>query len=272
MQTRAIAMLIALSAALACQPASAQQKIVVDGSTGTAPLIEALGKAFTAKTSIAVEIGKGLGAKERLAALTERKIDIAMASHGLNVAEVTAKGMTVYRIAMTPVVFGVNDTVKVDTLSDAQLCAIYAGTTKNWKELGAADLAIAALARPDSEVDAQVVRGGIGCLKDLKLPETVKIHARAGDMAKALADTAGGVGVTSATVVEQSGGKVKSVALNGVAPSEANVVAGKYKLTRDAFLVLGTAPSAEAKAFIDFVKSAAGSAVIKANGAIAAAK
>jgi len=83
-------------------------------------------------------------------------------------------------------------------------------------------------------------------------------------------DTPGSVGVTSATGVEQSGGKVKALALNGIAPSEANVASGKYRLTRDAFLVLGASPKPEAKAFIDFVKSAGGAAIIKANGAIAA--
>ncbi len=101
---RTLAITVALGGALPCQPAAAQQKITIDGSTGTAPLIEALGKAFTAKTNIAVEIGKGLGTKDRLTALADRKIDIAMASHGLNVAEVTARGMAVNRIAMTPVV------------------------------------------------------------------------------------------------------------------------------------------------------------------------
>jgi phosphate transport system substrate-binding protein len=270
MQFRTLVLTMTVGAALHCHPALAQQKIVIDGSTGTAPLIDALGKAFTAKTSVAVEIGKGLGTKERLAALADKRIDIAMASHGLDVPAVTAQGMAVSRIAMTPVVFGVHETVKVDNLSDAQLCAIFAGNTKNWKEAGAGDLAIAPMARPDTEVDAQVAREGVGCLKALKLPESVKINAGARDMAKALAETPGSIGVTSATVVEQSGGKVKSVALNGVAPSEANVASGKYRLTRDAFLILGTAPSAQAKAFIDFVKSPEGKAVIKANGAIAA--
>lgn len=271
MQFLTFALISMLGAALYCQPVAAQQKIVIDGSTGTAPLIEALGKAFTAKTNIAVEIGKGLGTKDRLAALADKKIDIAMASHGLDVPAVTAQGMSVSRVAMTPVVFGVHETVKLDNLSDTQLCAIFAGSAKNWKEVGAADIAIAPMARPDTEVDAQVARDGVGCLKTLKLPETVKINAGARDMAKALAETPGSVGVTSATVVEQSGGKVKSVALNGVAPSEANVISGKYRLTRDTFLVLGAAPPAQAKAFIDFVKSSDGKAVIKANGAIAAA-
>lgn len=271
MLLRTVAIGTALIGTLASSPAAAQQKIKIDGSTGTGPLVEALGKAFSAKTNVPVEIGKGLGTKERLAAVKDGKIDIAMASHGLNVAEVTANGMTVHRIAMTPVVFGVHETVKIDNLTDAQLCATFSGNTRSWKDLSAGDLAIMPMARPDTEVDAQVARDGVACLRGLKMSDTVKINAGARDMAKALAETPGSIGVTSATVVEQSGGKIKSVALNGVAPSEANVTTGKYLLTRDAFLVLGNSPSAETKAFIDFVRSPEGGAVIKANGAIAAA-
>src|SRR5688572_30307969 len=109
-------------------PTDAQQKIMSDGSTATATLIAALGKPFRAKSGIAVEIGKGLGTRARFDALAAGTIDIAMASHGLNVAEVTGKGMTVYRIAMTPVVFGVHETVRVQALADTQVCSIYSGT------------------------------------------------------------------------------------------------------------------------------------------------
>ena len=95
--------------------ASAQQRIMIDGSTGTAPLVEALGKAFAAKGGATIEIGKGLGTKARFEALAAGKIDVAMASHGLNVADVTKRGMTVYRIAMTPVLFGVQSRLKLKT-------------------------------------------------------------------------------------------------------------------------------------------------------------
>jgi phosphate transport system substrate-binding protein len=172
---------------------------------------------------------------------------------------------------LTPVVFAVHETVNIDGLSDAQLCAIYAGGARNWKDFGGFDLAITPLARPDNEVDAEVVRGGINCLKNLKLPEGVKVLARAGDMAKALAETTGAIGMTSATVVGQSRGKVKAIALNGVAADETNVAGGRYRLTRDAFLVTRRPSSPQVTAFIDFVKSPEGAAVIKANGAIAAA-
>jgi phosphate transport system substrate-binding protein len=270
------ACILALAAAAALfgglGPTQAQQKVSVDGSTGTAPLVAALGKAYAAKAGVTVDVGKGLGTKARFEALANGKIDIAMASHGLNVAEVTGRGMIVRRIAMTPVVFGVHESVTVANLADAQICAIYDGSRRNWKELGGNDLAIAPLARPDSEVDMEVVRDGVSCFKTLKLPDGVRILPRAGDMAKALAETAGGVGMASTTVVEQSKGKIKAVALNGNAPTEANVLARTYRLTRDAFLVTGRTPSAQTKDFIDFVLTAAGASVIRANGAIPAAR
>jgi phosphate transport system substrate-binding protein len=264
--------LAAIIVLLATAPADAQQKIMVDGSTGTAPLVDALGKAFTAKSKIVVEIGKGLGGKARLEALAGKKIDVAMASHGLKVEEVTRAGMSVHRIAMTPVVFAVHESVKIDKLTDAQVCAVYGGKAGNWKELGGPDLAVAALARPDSEVDAEVVRAGVACLKDLRLADSVKIQARAGDMARALAVTPGGIGMASTTVVQQSGGKIRAIALNGIVADESSVAAGRYRLTRDAFLITLNAPTAETRAFLDFVRSAEGAAIIRANGAIAGSK
>jgi phosphate transport system substrate-binding protein len=89
-------------------------------------------------------------------------------------------------------------------------------------------------------------------------------------MAKALADTIGGIGMTSATVVAQSKGRIAAIALNGVAADKRSIAAGHYKLTRDAFLIVGKFPSDPAKMFIEFVNSPDGAAAIMANGAIPA--
>lgn len=251
--------------------ATAQQKIMIDGSTGTAPLVGALGKAFTAKSGVAVEIGKGLGTRARFDALTEGKIDIAMASHGFKVDEITHRGMTVYPIAIakTAVVFAVHESVKLSGLTEAQVCAIYEGKHRDWKELRAPPLVIVAHVRPDTEVDTEVIRDGIGCLKSIKFPAAIKMKEKSGDMASALAATPGAFGVTTATVVEQSQGKLKMLALNGVQPTEANVATGRYRLTRDAFLIVRNDASPAVKAFIGFVKTPDGAAVIRANGAVA---
>lgn len=247
----------------------AAEKIIVDGSTGVMPLVAALAKVHQARhPSITVEMGKGLGTKARLQALAEGKIDIALASHGLVIEELTRQGMAVQEIAKVAVLFGMNISVSITNLTDRQACDIYAGKVTNWKELGGPDLVIAPRTRPDTEVDAEVVRAKVGCLRDLKMAETVKVMPRSGDMAKELAATAGAIGMTTMTVVEQSQGQIKPLSLNGITPSAENVKRKTYALTRDSFLVTKAQPSPAVTRFLAFVRSPEGEQVIVANGAV----
>jgi phosphate transport system substrate-binding protein len=247
----------------------AGDRIAVDGSTGMAPLVRALAQAYQAQNpGVTVEVGKGMGTGARIRALAEEKIDIAMASHGLNVEEITRQGMAVHEIAKVAVVFGVNASVPVAELTERQVCDIYALRLKDWSELGKPSQAIAVLTRPETEVDTEVVRARIGCLKELQIPESVKVMPKAGEMAAALASTTGAIGMTTMTVVEQSGGRVRQIALNGVAPSAENVQKGAYALTRDSFLITRTPASPAVVKFLEFVRSPAGVEVISTNGAV----
>jgi phosphate transport system substrate-binding protein len=262
----ALALALTLGAPLS---APASGTIVVDGSTGVMPLVAALAKAYQERNpGVTVQMGTGLGTKARVQALEEDKIHIALASHGLDVAALTRRGMAVHEIAKVAVVFGGNASVQLTNVTDVQVCDIYAGRITNWKDLGGLDLTIAPRTRPDSEVDTEVVRERIACMKDLKMPDGVKVMPKSGDMAKELAATAGAVGMTTATVVEQSRGQIRALSLNGVVPSADNVARKTYTLTRDSFLVTKvTAPPAVAK-FVEFVRSPAGAAIIAANGAV----
>src|SRR5688572_3169051 len=113
--------------------AQSAEKVAIDGSTGVTPLVAALAKAYQAQyPGTTIEIGKGLGTKARIQALADGRIDIAMASHGLNVAEIQRQGMRVHEIAKVAVVFGVNASVPVMKLSEAEVCEIYAGKARNW--------------------------------------------------------------------------------------------------------------------------------------------
>lgn len=246
-------------------------KIVVDGSTGVMPLVAALAKAHQERhPGVVVEIGKGLGTKARLQAVMEGKIDVALASHGLVADELGRQGLAVHEIAKVAVVFSVNASVSTANLTDRQICDLYRGTITSWKELGGPDLAIAPRTRPDSEVDAEVVRAKIACLKDLKMPDGVRVMPRSGDMARELAATVGAIGMTTTTVVEQSRGRIRLLALNGVLPSRENVERKIYPLTRDSFLVTKAPPPPAVSRFIDFIRGPAGAAVIVANGAVPA--
>jgi phosphate transport system substrate-binding protein len=174
----------------------------------------------------------------------------------------------VLELGKVPVVFGVHAGVPVAGLSERQVCDIYAGKLTNWREVGGPDLAIVALVRPESEVDTEVIRENIGCLVDMQFPDAVKVMPKTPDMAKALAATAGAIGVTTMTVVEQSQGRVRPLALGGCSPTAQNVQNKTYALTRNSFLVMRTPPSSAVVAFMAFVRSPAGAKVIAANGAV----
>src|SRR5688572_27712372 len=231
MRVHCLTLLLVLTAGTLAASSAQAQTIAIDGSTGVMPLAAALAKAFQARNpGVTVELGKGLGTKARIQALSEGKIDIALASHGLNVADIARQGMTANEIARIAVVFGVNGTVPVTSLSEQQICQIYSSKTSNWKALGGTELGIAPLTRPDSEVDAEVVRAGIKCLADLRMPAAVRVMNSAGDMAKGLSATAGAIGMTTMTAVEQSRGGIRALSLNGVAPSADNVERRSYPL------------------------------------------
>jgi phosphate transport system substrate-binding protein len=249
--------------------AQSAEKIIIDGSTGVTPLVAALAKAYREQNpGAAIDIGKGMGTRARIEALRDGKIDIAMANHGLKVDDIKRQGMAVHEIAKIAVVFGVNASVPLTSINDAQICDIYSLKTANWKGLGAADLAIVPVTRPDSEVDTEVVREKIACLTKLQMPDNVKVAPKAGEMAEALATTIGAVGMTTMTVVEQSNGRIKAMALQGVTPTAANVQNKSYTLTRDSFLVTQASPSSAVAKFMAFVASDAGKKVIAANGAV----
>lgn len=247
----------------------ASDRITIDGSTGVTPLVAALAKAYRVQNPDAtIEIGKGLGTKARIKALAEGSIDIAMASHGLVVEDIVKQGMAVQEIAKVAVVFGVNATVPVKALGDQDICDLYSRRLAHWKVLGGPDLAVAPMTRPDSEVDTEVVRAGVACLKQMQMPEAVQTMSKSGDMARALANTAGAVGMTTMTVVEQSQSKIRPIWLNGVEPSAENVRSGAYPLTRDSFLVTKAVPAPAVARFLEFVRSPEGKRVISANGAV----
>ena len=88
-------------------------------------------------------------------------------------------------------------------------------------------------------------------------------------MATELTTTAGAIGMTTMTVVEQSKGKIKALSINGIDPSAQNVERKAYPLVRESFFVIKAPPSPAIARFLEFAKSSMGHSVITANGAIA---
>lgn len=227
------------------------------------PLVQALAAEYAGGP---VAFGVGLGSSARLEAVRQGRIDIALASHGIVVADIERQGLEVRKIADVPVGFGVHSSVSVDDLSEAQVCDIYAGRTTNWKQVGGADLAIVVATRPKGEVDGDVVTAALPCVATPH--SSVVSKEKPEDMAAFLASTPGAIGMTTTTVTGQSGGKIRLVSIGGVAATPESVLSGRYRMTRESFLVTRAGASPSVADFIAFIRSARGARIIAQTGAI----
>ncbi len=87
-------------------------------------------------------------------------------------------------------------------------------------------------------------------------------------MAEALASTRGALGLTTMTRVEQSGGAIRPLSLEGVQPTAENVGRGAYDLVREYYLVTQGSPPEGVARFLEFARTPRGAEVVRANGAV----
>jgi len=166
----------------------------------------------------------------------------------------------------------VNKNVKLANISKADLAKIYHGEITNWKQLGGADAQIVVINRDEAS-------GTYASFYDIFLKSTYADKASAytkdavvtkenGEVAAKVTstpDAIGYVGMAFADQVVKAGGR--ELMVDGVAPTIANVIAKKYAGSRALYLVTLGAPKAGSveKAFVDFLLSAKGQALVKAS-------
>lgn len=243
----------------------------VDGSAGVIPLVAELARAYAETgTGDSIAMGGGLGSRARLDSLASGAIDIALASHGLDPEDLSARGLVAREIAQGAVVFGVHPGVSLPGLSEAQVCDIFAGRIGNWRELGGPELPIAPHLRPATEVDAEVVLEQVACWKTLTPGERVITVAEPSAMVRAIATTPGAIGMTSSMLIRQGNLPVRELALDGVTPDTANVAGGAWRLRRKFLLVVRADHDPAVARFLAFVESTQGVEVIRAAGAVPA--
>ena len=77
----------------------AAQTIRIDGSAGAKPLLVALSNGYQQiNPDIEITIGAGLSPDKRIDALYSSRIDIVMASHGLDMQHINSSGLVIHRI------------------------------------------------------------------------------------------------------------------------------------------------------------------------------
>ena len=245
-------------------PKSVSGTVSLAGSTSMQKLCEAMIESFSEEypdiTVTAEYTGSGAG----LEAVAAGKTDIGNASRALRDSE-KAAGVEENIVAIDGIAVIANKAGKVLNLTTEQLSDIYTGKITNWKDLGGDDEAIVVIGR-------EAGSGTRGAFEELlkiedKCAYAQELDSTGGVLAK-VAATPGSIGYVSLDVVDDT---VAALSLNGVAPTEENIVAGSYTLSRPFVMATkGTvdAQSDAVKTWFAYVESDAGKAVITGLGLI----
>ena len=252
------------AAAETTEAAKLSGTVTLAGSTSMQKLCEAMIESFEEVypdiTVTAEYTGSGAG----LESLAGGKTDIGNASRSLKDGE-KQSGAVENIVAIDGIAVITHKDSTVSDLTAQQLTDIYTGKITNWKDLGGADEAIVVLGR-------EAGSGTRGAFEELLKIEDQCAYAQeldsTGGVLAKVAATPGSIGYVSLDVVDDT---VKALSLDGVAPTEENIVAGSYKLSRPFVMAtLGTIEEQNdlVKTWFHYVQSDEGKAVIKAMGLI----
>ena len=160
----------------------------------------------------------------------------------------------------------VNPKNPVKDLSLADIAKIYTGEVANWKEVGGQDSAIVLIGR---EAGSGTRDGFESVTKTKDACKYRQELTSTGDVITTVSQNPAAIGYASLASVKKS---VRALTVDGVAPSEASVKDGSYKVQRPFVLVTveGKELAPAAKAFFDYITSPAASRIISAAGAVAA--
>ena len=262
--TTAAATATAETTAETTEAAKLSGTVTLAGSTSMQKLCEAMIESFEEAypdiTVTAEYTGSGAG----LEALAGGKTDIGNASRSLKDGE-KQSGAVENIVAIDRIAVITHKDSVVSDLTAQQLTDIYTGKITNWKDLGGGDEAIVVLGR-------EAGSGTRGAFEELLKIEDQCAYAQeldsTGGVLAKVAATPGSIGYVSLDVVDDT---VKALSLDGVAPTEENIVAGSYKLSRPFVMAtLGTIEEQNdlVKTWFHYVQSDEGQAVIKAMGLI----
>lgn len=259
----------ALAALLAVAgPCVAQSKMTVGGAGSMVPVMQELARAYEAKNGaqgieiMTTSLGSGGGIK----GVEAGRLAIGLTGRELKDSE--KSGLVYRQLAVMPVIVAANAAVTVSGLTAAQLCGIYSGSIKSWKEVGGADVAIVPLTRNEDDSDKEALRQHVGCYKGLKEGANVVVLSSGSGMTSSLASRPAAIGLTTYDAVLKSQGRLKALAIDGVQPGPETVGAGKYGLAKEFSVVTRGEPAGAVKGFIDFAAGPDGQKIMANSGLV----
>jgi len=252
----------------AAAPTGPQRQLTLKGSDTMVLLGQRWAEQFIQRHPNAKLQVTGGGSGTGIAALINGTTDIAMSSRPIKDEEKEQlrrnhpEGPVELSVARDGITFYVHESNPVDSLTVAQLRAIYQGDITNWKDVGGKDAPIVAYSRENSSgtyvfVKDEVLGGEDFTVRAQTLPGTAAVvHAVSLEL-----NGIGYGGAAFARGVREL--KVKKDAqAEPVAPTAENIRTGTYPLARELFFYLPREATGPTRTFLDYVLSPEGQKVV----------
>ncbi len=252
---------------LACTPApsteaavDAPTQVTLAGSSTVQPVAEITGAAYESGHPGAQVDVQGGGSSVGISSARSGLADIGMVSRALKPDEAD---LTATAIGLDGIALIVHATNPLSSVTTEQVVSIYTGAIAHWAALGWEDHGITLVNKEEGRSTLELFEHHFG-LKGKVAAGALVI----GPNGQAITTVAGNpyaiayVSIGSATVAEEQGTAIKRLALDGLEANVTNVANASYPLMRPINLVTKGAPTGPAKAFIDYVLSAEGQALV----------
>jgi phosphate transport system substrate-binding protein len=263
LRTLILGTLVAGSLTMAGCRRDAGGTVNVVGSTSIQPFAELLKEAYQKQhPDRKVEV-QGGGSEQGIQAAEKGLADIGTCSRSLTPDEASHfKEVVIARDGVAVVVHPSNP---VKGLSTEQIRKVFSGAVTNWKEIGGKDSPILVITREEGSGTRESFVHLV--MEKTAIARSALAQESNGAVKAMVKGDPAAIGYMS---LGQVGTEVKALEIDGAAATDANVLAGKYKLARPFLLVTKGPPSPDAQAFIDFVLSPEGQKMLESEGLIRA--
>ncbi|MGB9004352.1 MAG: phosphate ABC transporter substrate-binding protein [Candidatus Aminicenantales bacterium] len=245
---------------VACSHGPSQSGLILAGSTSIQPFADRWAEVYMEKHRGAVVTVQGGGSSAGIQAARSGAAHIGMSSRELKPEEKDLQEVVVAHDGLAVIVHPVSP---LQNLSLFQMKSIFSGEVRNWRVLGG----------PDREIDVVTREEGSGtraAFQELVMGQErifkgAIVQDSNGTVREIVAGNPNSIGYISLGLVSD---RVKALRLDGVAAGEEAIRKKAYLLVRPFLFVTKGPPGGPARAFIDFVLSEEGQALVKKEGLI----
>ena len=225
------------------------QRLNIVGSTSVQPICEELCEEYR-KTHSDIDINvQGGGSSLGIKSISSNLSDIGMSSKDVNASE-----LLVHELGKEGIVVVVNNENSLSDLSTDEVRDIFSGNVQNW---------------PDgSKINVIVREEGSGTLSAFKnkimdcedMSDDAIVQNSPGSVKQTIIEDKNAIGFIALGHLDSN---VKAVSVDGVYPTQENILDGSYTLQRPFLLLTNKTPSNETSEFIKWTDSSQAHEILK---------